>query len=349
MTRFIDINMIASMVNKVGINTFLQQLTQQLTDNFKRWSDFEKSARLASHSNIGVIELMPVSDDLLYGFKYVNGHPANTARGLSTVMAFGALAEVRTGYPLLLSELTLSTAFRTAATSIMAASVLARKNSRSMAIIGNGAQSEFQAIAFHLLLGINEIHLFDIDKKASKKLKQNLSSYLQLKIVEYPSTLDAVKGVDIITTITADKTLATILTPDMIEEGMFINGIGGDCPGKTEIHADILRQAKIFVEYEPQSRIEGDIQQLDRHHPVTELWKVISGAETGRTNETEVTVFDSVGFALEDFSVLQYLYKLSIEHGIGKDIDLIPHLENPKNLFKLIHKATKPSTSSEAA
>ncbi|MCK5667411.1 MAG: ornithine cyclodeaminase, partial [Thiotrichaceae bacterium] len=155
MTRLIDINMISAIVEKIGLANFLQQMTENISRNYRLWTEFEKSARLASHSEVGVIELMPISDDQFYGFKYVNGHPANTAKGLSTVMAFGALAEVETGYPLLLSELTLTTAFRTAATSIMAARVLARKNSRVMAIIGNGAQSEFQAIAFHLLLGIN--------------------------------------------------------------------------------------------------------------------------------------------------------------------------------------------------
>ncbi|MBT3206689.1 MAG: ornithine cyclodeaminase [Gammaproteobacteria bacterium] len=349
MTRLIDINMISAMVEKIGLDIFLQQMTENISRNYRQWMKFEKSARLASHSKVGVIELMPISDDQLYGFKYVNGHPANTAKGLSTVMAFGALAEVETGYPLLLSELTLTTAFRTAATSIMAARVLARKNSRVMAIIGNGAQSEFQATAFHLLLGINEIHIFDIDKTAMDKFQQNLSSYKTLKVIQFSNTAEAVKGVDIITTITADKTLATILTTDMIEPGMYINGLGGDCPGKTEIHANVLKQAKIFVEYEVQTRIEGDIQQLDKKHPVIELWQVLSGQQPGRDNDSQVIIFDSVGFALEDFSALQYLYELSNKLGIGKNIELIPQMDNPKDLYGLLTKTELTTDSSKAA
>jgi hypothetical protein len=85
-------------------------------------NDFEKCARLASYSARGVIELMPISDGRLYSFKYVNGHPRNTSAGLLTVTAFGVLAEVETGYPLLLSELTVTTALRTAAMSALAAS-----------------------------------------------------------------------------------------------------------------------------------------------------------------------------------------------------------------------------------
>ena len=104
----------------------------------------------------------------------IRDSPKNTARGLSTVMAFGVLAEVATGLPLLISELTLTTALRTAATSAVAARALARPNSRVMALIGNGAQSEFQALAFHHLVGIDEIRLFDVDADATAKLMRNL-------------------------------------------------------------------------------------------------------------------------------------------------------------------------------
>jgi ornithine cyclodeaminase len=96
-------------------------MVQYLREDFLRWPQFDKSARVASHSARGVIELMPISDGRWYAFKYVNGHPANTAQGLLTVTAFGVLAEVASGYPRLLSELTLTTALRTAATSVLAA------------------------------------------------------------------------------------------------------------------------------------------------------------------------------------------------------------------------------------
>ena len=118
-----------------------------------------------------------------YAFKYVNGHPSNTQRGLYTVMAFGVLAEVDTGYPVLLSELTLATALRTCATSLMAARALARPDSRRMALIGNGAQSEFQALAFHHHLGIEEIAVYDVDPRATDKLMRNLSVYTDLKLI----------------------------------------------------------------------------------------------------------------------------------------------------------------------
>lgn len=136
------------------------------------------------------------------------------------------------------------------------------------------------------------------------------------------------------TTVTADKAYATILTPGMIEPGMHINAIGGDCPGKTELHADVLRNAQVFVEYEPQTRIEGDIQQLPQDFPVVDLWRVLAGTETGRQRADQVTVFDSVGFALEDYSTLRYVHAQTEKRNLGMSVELVPWAEDPKDLFR---------------
>jgi ornithine cyclodeaminase len=334
MTRFVDVPTMSRLIQEIGVASFIGELADAIQADFIRWPDFDKSARVASHSAIGVIELMPVSNAKSYAFKYVNGHPNNTAQGLYTVMAFGVLADVETGYPVLLSELTLATALRTCATSLMAARALAKPNPRRMALIGNGAQSEFQALAFHSHLGIEEIAVYDVDARATDKLVRNLSAYPQLSIVRCASTAEAVRGAHIVTTVTADKAFATILTPDMIEPGMHINAVGGDCPGKTELHADVLRGARVFVEYEPQTRVEGDIQQLPADFPVVDLWRVLAGTQVGREHERQVTVFDSVGFALEDYSTLRYVHEQVTRRKLGVDVELVPDADDPKDLFR---------------
>jgi ornithine cyclodeaminase len=341
MVEYIGIERVRELVNRIGPARFIEGLAAEIAADFRRWPEFDKSPRHATHSSVGVIELMPASDGRLYAFKYVNGHPKNTAEGLLTVTAFGVLADVDTGYPLLLSELTVSTALRTAATSALAARWMARPESRSMALIGNGAQSEFQALAFHHMLGIRELRLYDVDPLATTKLERNLEKLRLpgLRIVRCRSTTEAVFGADIVTTVTADKRKAVILTPDMVAAGMHLNAIGGDCPGKTELHRDVLLRpdARVVVEYEPQSRIEGEIQQLDPSFPVTELADVVSGRAPGRASELEVTIFDSVGFALEDFSALRYLYELHrADRRAGMRIDLVPKLDDPKDLFALL-------------
>jgi ornithine cyclodeaminase len=339
MIDYIGVSDILRLVGQVGTGAFIERLAGEIEQDYRRWPDFEKSARLASHSSVGVIELMPTSDGQLYSFKYVNGHPKNTAAGLLTVTAFGVLADVQTGYPLLLSELTITTALRTAAMSALAARYLARPDSRVMALIGNGAQSEFQAVAFHRMLGIRELRLFDTDPKATAKLEHNLRSMPELgdlRLLRATSSADACKGADIVTTVTADKRNAVILTPPMIAAGMHLNAVGGDCPGKTELHSDVLRMpnVKVFVEYEPQSRVEGEIQQMNADYPVTEFAGLARGVAPGRTDAREITIFDSVGFALEDYSALRFLHALvQEERGSARQIDLVPELDNPKDLY----------------
>lgn len=341
-TQFLSATDVATLVQRLGLPHCLQGMAANIHHDFLRWESFDKSARVACHSADGAIELMPIADNTTFTFKYVNGHPKNPQHGLPTVMAFGVLADVATGMPLLISELTLTTALRTAATSVVAARALARPGSRVMALIGNGAQSEFQALAFHHLLGIQELHLFDTDIEATAKLMRNLHANpdaANLRLRAYASVQEAVRGADIITTITADKTNAAILTADMIEPGMHINAVGGDCPGKTEIHPDVLRMASVFIEFEPQTRIEGDLQQMPADFAVTPLWQVLSGKLAGRASDTQVTMFDSVGFALEDFSALRFIRDAAMAQQLGQAMDLIPQLRDPKDLYQLIKPA----------
>ncbi|WP_168788463.1 ornithine cyclodeaminase [Paraburkholderia aromaticivorans] len=326
---------VVRLVQRAGLSRCIAGMAERIERDFLRWLDFDKSARVACHSEDGVIELMPIADSKEFAFKYVNGHPKNTRQGLPTVMAFGVLADVDTGAPRLLSELTLTTAIRTAATSALAARKLARPECRVMALIGNGAQSEFQAIAFRDLLGIHTLRVYDVDPNATAKLVANLVDQ-RLNVIVCSSAAEAARGADIVTTVTADKANATILTSDMVVPGMHINAVGGDCPGKTELHADILARADVFVEYEPQTRIEGDIQQMAPDFPVTELWQVLSGKAAGRRHDIDVTVFDSVGFALEDLSALTFIRDMAAEFGIGDMVELIPQTSDPKNLFGVL-------------
>ncbi|MBB4846130.1 ornithine cyclodeaminase [Paucibacter oligotrophus] len=333
MTTLLNTQDIAHMAQSLGVPALLQRMAAYIEADYLRWQEFDKCARVASHSQDGVIELMPIADASLYSFKYVNGHPKNTRDGLPTVMALGVLADVATGRPELLSELTLTTALRTAATSAMVAKRLARPDSRVMALIGNGAQSEFQALAFHHLLGIQEIRLFDLDPAATAKLQRNLRHVQGLRLSVCASTAEALRGADIVTTVTADKANATIITPEMLAPGMHINGVGGDCPGKTELHPGVLLAGKVFVEFEPQSRIEGDVQQMPADFAVTEFWRVLSNQASGRDSAEQITVFDSVGFALEDFSALRLLRDVAQELGLGQEVSLIPQMADPKDLF----------------
>lgn len=298
MTRYIDVADMQQLVLHHGIERMMAEMAECIRTDFVRWAGCDTFPRAA--------------------------------------MACGVLADVATGYPTLVSERTITTALRAAATSALAAKALARHNSRSMALIGNGAQSEFQAIAFMTQLGINELRVFDVDRQATDKLVANLAPYVQrgtVRIVRAASIRAAVRGADIVTTATADQANATILTDDLVEPGMHINAVGCDGPGKTELQPSILLRSKVFVAYEPQARVAGELQQMPDDFQAHALWKVLARQVPGRDNLQQVTLFDSVGFVLEDVSALRYIHNLSQKLGIGSTAYLVPALRAPKDLF----------------
>jgi len=335
---FVSVDNMMKLVGSVGVETFLVELADRIERDFERWETFDKTPRVASHSAVGVIELMPTSDTELYGFKYVNGHPGNTRLDLQTVTGFGVLSRVDTGYPVLLTEMTLLTALRTAAASAVAARHLAPPDADCMAIIGNGSQSEFQALAFKAVLGIDKVRLFDIDEGATAKCAANLAGR-GIQVECCTTAESAVEGAHIITTVTADKQYATILTPNMVGAGVHINAVGGDCPGKTELHRDILLRSDVFVEYTPQTRIEGELQQLPEDHQVTELWEVVTGRRSGRTSALQTTLFDSVGFATEDFSALCHVREKLAGTEFFEPLDMLADPDDPRDLFGMLVRA----------
>ncbi|MEP4038717.1 ornithine cyclodeaminase [Pseudophaeobacter sp.] len=335
---FVSVDNMMRLVHSIGIQTMLRDLAEYVEADFKRWELFDKTPRVASHSEVGVIELMPTSDGEAYGFKYVNGHPKNTSEGLQTVTAFGLLADVYTGYPVLLTEMTMLTALRTAATSAMVAKHLAPKGSDTMAMIGNGAQSEFQTLAMKAICGLKTVRLYDKDPAATEKCARNLAA-AGLKVVRCSTPEEAIEGAQILTTCTADKQNATILTDNMVGAGVHINAIGGDCPGKTELAAGILTRADVFVEFPPQTRIEGEIQQMPEDFAVTELWQVILGQKPGRRDDKQITLFDSVGFAIEDFSALRYIRDRIKDTEFFIDLDMLADPDDPRDLFGMLQRS----------
>ena len=332
----LQIEDIKKIIDKIGFREYFLKLIATIEEDYKAWSDFDKMPRIATHVDGGVIELMPISNDYQYTFKYVNGHPKNpkTSNKL-TVMATGQLSVVETGEPLMFTEMTLLTALRTAATSALAAKYLAKKDSKILAMIGNGAQSEFQYLVFSYLFDIQELRYFDVDDSAMDKMAANLFKY-GVKLTPCRSTEEAIENADIITTVTADKRYQTILTEDMISKDVFINALGGDCPGKTELSTELVKKSKVVVEFLEQSKIEGEIQHLGDEYTCPELHEVVNGKVDLNVEKDGTIIFDSVGFALQDYSVLRLTYQLAKEHGIGQEMNLIPDMKDVKDLYSLL-------------
>ncbi|ASK66322.1 ornithine cyclodeaminase [Brachybacterium avium] len=338
MPHLLDVPGMSRWIQRDGTENVLTSMVRVLEEDLSRWDSFEKIPRVASHTPYGVVELMPITDGELYAFKYVNGHPLNPARGLQTVTAFGVLADMDNGYPIFFAEMTLLTALRTAALSALAARELVRTGARVHAMLGAGSQAEFQALAFRAVLGIDQLRVFDVDQSAMEKVRRNLEP-LGITVHLAESVDEAIAGADVITTCTADKARAAVLRRDQVRPGVHVNAIGGDCPGKTELDPGILEAARVVVEYAPQTRIEGEIQQLPEDFEVTELWEVLAGEAAGRADDAEITVFDSVGFALADFSALRCAQEATQGTDLLSWIDVIADPDDPKDLFSLLTAA----------
>lgn len=330
---------VVALLKTYGIKNYLTDLMGRLRSDFFRWDEFNKIPRPAMHVSNGVLELMPICDDAFYTFKYVNCHPKNPSNKLMTVVATGQLSSVETGYPLLFSEMTLLTALRTAATTAIATDLMARKDSHTLSIIGTGAQSEFLVTAIQLVRDIKEIRYYDIDPLAMDKFEENLKNSTA-KLVQCSEAEEAVRDADIITTCTACRENVSVLKNDWIKPGMHINGIGGDTVNKTELEFSILHRSRIIVEYFDQCVDEGEIQRFSRieakERVYAELNELIKGTKMGRESESDITLYDSVGIALEDYSALTLSYQLAQQYHIGQELNLTPTITNPKNLISML-------------
>jgi ornithine cyclodeaminase len=337
--RVLTVPDVVKIINKHGISKILLDLMAAMRQDFCRWDEFNKMPRPAFHVPGGVIELMPIADNDYFAFKYVNGHPQNPELNKQTVVATGQLSAIKDGYPILGSEMTVLTALRTAAAAAIATSVLARKNANTIAMIGTGAQSEFQIYAHTLVRDIKTVRYHDIDSKAMDKFAKNMQ-HLDLEFVRCPSNAEAVRDADIVIVCTACKNHVDVIYDAWIKPGVHINGLGGDCPGKTELEKSLLYRSKIVVEYLSQSLIEGEIQRFNQaeadKYVYAELWQILSGQKNGRENNVEITLFDSVGFALEDFSVLKFISELANKYNVGCDMEMTPNIQDPKNLFGVL-------------
>lgn len=325
MTHILNYQTIKLLVQKIGIETVFKQLIEEMTADYLNWDSFAHESRITAKSNNGVIELMPIYNQSHYAFKYVNGHPNNPQINLPAVCAFGCLADMSTGIPMLIADMTLLTAIRTAACSAMVYDkVRFNQGTINVAIIGTGAQSEFQITALNQLHPIKCCYYYDIDPEAMAKFNANLDNYpFNLKALDNPTEIP--DSCDVI--ITATSCLSDwVLDLAKPTRKRVIIAIGGDSPNKVELHRQLIKDSTVIVEYLPQTSVEGEIKQAEPNQIIA-IKDLVHG-KNKPLNDT--IIFDSVGFAIEDYSILKLCYKWIESNNESKFFDSIP---DPKNLF----------------
>lgn len=261
------------------------------------------------------------------GVKIVNVHPQNPSKhSMPTVMATILLIDPRTGAPIAIMDGTKITNVRTGAAGAVAAKYLAREESRVVAIIGAGAQAITQFLALNEIFKIEELRVSDKVEANAKKYTSEMKKQFDINI-KITDAKEAVQGADIIATTTPVK--SPIVMNDWVSEGVHINAIGADAPGKQELDPKILKRAKIVIDNWEQASHSGEINVplskgiLAREDIHAELGEIVSGKKSGRTSRDEITVFDSTGLAIQDVATAWLVYKKAKEIGIGTEVELL--------------------------
>jgi ornithine cyclodeaminase len=333
----VDIPVISKLIEKVSLKTFYQLLVQYMREDFLAWDSFHKTPRVSFKHPNGILELMPVYNQDFFANKYVCTHKDNHLRQRYVVMGQGLWVDAKTGTPLMIAEMTILTALRTAAVSLMVSQMLVAKTAKKLAVIGCGAQSHFQVLAH--LANFNWTHILAFDTNT-----ETLNGFVKfmadegVKIEATTSIQDAVKDADLILTLTNANRVYPVLKYEWLKPGVHINAIGGDAPGMSELDIEILHKAKlILIEYHEQTLLEGEIQQLsieERMDKVVQISEFIK--QDYHRGLHDLTVFDGVGIALLDYSCLRLLWDLCQEHQEGQVAEMLPPYHGDKNLYKFL-------------
>ncbi len=270
----------------------------------------------------GDLRTMPayLEEQDITGVKIVNVHPDNPKKGLPTVMALVILNSTETGAPMAIMDGTYLTDMRTGAGGGVAVKYLARKKSKTVGFVGAGNQARTQLLAISEIIDIEEIKAASASEKGTLAFRDDMKKKVGCDIIAKRNIKD-VCDCDILVTTTPSR--QPIVMNEWIAEGTHINAIGADAPGKEELDPRILKRAKIIVDDFPQASHSGEINVplskglLAEKDIFCELGEVIAGRKKARTNDSDITVFDSTGLAIQDVATANMVYRKALKANIG--------------------------------
>ena len=276
----------------------------------------------------GDLRMMPAYLEELdeVGVKLVNVHPNNPSKhDLPTVLATIVLFDPETGAPISIMDGTRITAMRTAAASGVAVKYLARKDAKVLGVIGAGYQSLFQLKALKRVMKIESVKIFDVIEKKAENLAVMAREEFDLNAGRVATAENAVMSSDVVVTVTPART--PIVKNEWVTEGMHINAIGADAPGKEELEAGILNRAKIVIDDWKQASHGGEINvplskgMITRANIYADMGEIVAGDKAGRVSDDEITVFDTTGLAIQDIITAWHAYEVAVEKDIGREFE----------------------------
>lgn len=288
----------------------MREVIPAVEEAFRLWAGGKTQMPPKSYLTVekGDFRAMPAALPGAAGVKWVNVHPQNPAQGLPTVMAILIYNEPETGYPLAVMDATDITAYRTGAASAVASKYLACKNPRTLGLVGAGRQAYTQLLAHAALFNFDTIRVYDISQASLARIVTSFPRY-HLEACSLEETVAS----DIVCTVTPAR--EPVVKKAMLRPGTHINAVGADAPGKEELEPAILSEALIVVDDMKQSTTSGEINVplssglLDPCRIHGTLGEIVTGQKCGRCDDSEISVFDSTGVAIEDIACARLLYE----------------------------------------
>lgn len=278
----------------------------------------------------GLFGMMPgaLDEPACFGIKLLSLYQSNPDSGLPSHLGLYVLYEKAYGQPIAIMDANVLTAIRTAAASALATKWLARPGSASMAMLGTGEQCREHIHAIRAVMPIEDIRIWGRDETKARQLAGDYEARLpDCHVSAFANPEDALKGADIVCTVTAAK--HAFINEQWLEDGMHLNVVGSGMAKASEVLPECIKRAKLFIDYRESALAQaGDIIKaidagiIDESHILAEIGQVILGEKPGRTADTDITLYKSVGVAAQDLIVAHYLYSEAGQQDIGTKLTL---------------------------
>lgn len=260
------------------------------------------------------------------GIKWVNVHPGNPEKGLPTVMAVILLNDPATGKLISVMDGTYITGLRTGAAGGVAAKYLARKDTSVVGIIGSGQQAWTQMLAYRCIFGdkIKLVKVFSRTVGHARSFAHRVHNELGYDVKVFETAEDAVDA-DLVATVTPAR--SQVVKAEWIRPGTHINAIGADAPGKQELETTLTLKSRVFVDSYDQASHSGEINVpwmqglIRRENLAGSIGEVIAGMKPGRSDDREITIFDSTGLSIQDMAVANIAYSKAVRDNSGFEFE----------------------------
>ncbi len=277
----------------------------------------------------GRITSMPgyLNEDKALGMKVVTYFQNNPKQNLPAILATIMLFSTETGKMIAAMDGGYITAIRTACASAMATKILANPQTPVLGILGAGVQARAHIQALTRVRKLEKIKLYSPSGASAAVLKREMEPQFQASIEATNSADEAVRDADLVVTVTTAK--EPILKKDWLKPGVHINAVGSHRPDQREIDGATLAQAKVVVDSREAIMAEcGDILLAIKEGSIAkenihgEIGEVLAGAKPGRENTDEVTLYKSVGIAIQDVATANLVYQKALKQGVGTNVEI---------------------------